>query len=188
MLNLHKTYYTHRITACQAYNVQAIQKLWAEIDLERGHTKSGGSKLRMYRAFKSDVREAEPYLFLIANPKIRQDYTKFRISDHNLHTETGRRTKPPTPTANRTCSLCQSTSIENEVHFLVDCNYYSDLRSSLTHLATSLNHYYQYLCSKEKFMFLMCSRNPSIINQLAYFIHKAMQLRSSYLYPPTQHS
>ena len=100
---------------------QAIQKLRAEIDLERGHTQSGGSKLRMYRTFKSDVREAEPYLFLIANPKIRQDYTKFQISDHNLHIETGCRTKPSTPTANRTCSLCQSTSIENEVHFLVDC-------------------------------------------------------------------
>ena len=126
----------------------------------------------------------EPYLLSISNPKIRQAFTKFRLSDHKLLIESGRHCKPPTPVNDRLCTLCQLQAIEDEIHFLIDCNFYQNLRFPLMQLATNINPYFNYLCSIDKFIFLMCNPNLSIVNQTAYFIYKAMQLRFSHLSPP----
>ena len=68
---------------------QSTQKLQSDIDCHRGLTQSGGSKLRLYRLIKKDIRMTEPYLLSISNPKIRQAFTKFRLSDHKLLIESG---------------------------------------------------------------------------------------------------
>ena len=163
---------------------QSTQKLQSDIDCHRGLTQSGGSKLRLYRLIKKDIRMTEPYLLSISNPKIRQAFTKFRLSDHKLLIESGRHCKPPTPVNDRLCTLCQLQAIEDEIHFLIDCNFYQNLRFPLMQLATNINPYFNYLCSIDKFIFLMCNPNLSIVNQTAYFIYKAMQLRFSHLSPP----
>ena len=114
---------------------QVSQKLRADINSTQGSTPSGGNKLRTYRLIKSNTLEPESYLSVISNPTVRQAFTKLRISDHKLSIETGRHCKPPKPLEDRTCPLCNSQSLEDEIHFLIHCSAYRQLRSTLFEVA-----------------------------------------------------
>ena len=54
----------------------------------------------------------------------RRDFTKLRISCHQLKIETGRYSKPKTPIEDRLCTLCSMGVIENENHMLLECPLY----------------------------------------------------------------
>ena len=162
---------------------QTIQQFRSDIDCTQGLTPSGGSKLRTYRLIKPNTFEPEPYLSMISNPMVRQAVTKFRISDHKLAIEIGRHCRPPKPVEDRTCSLCNSQSVEDEIHFLIHCSAYDFIRFNLFQLATNLNHNFRSLSSTDKFIFLMRNKNKSIIERTSNFIHKAMQHRYSLMSP-----
>ena len=53
-------------------------------------------------------------------------YSKFICSAHNLAIETGRRLH--TPRHSRTCMLCDRNEVEDEFHFLLICPFYNELR------------------------------------------------------------
>ena len=53
--------------------------------------------------------------------------TKLRVASHRLEIEVGRWARPNrVPIADRKCRTCNS--IEDEFHFLLECNLYNDLR------------------------------------------------------------
>ena len=162
---------------------QVSQKLRADINSTQGSTPSGGNKLRTYRLIKSNTLEPESYLSVISNPTVRQAFTKLRISDHKLSIETGRHCKPPKPLEDRTCPLCNSQSLEDEIHFLIHCSAYRQLRSTLFEVAMTSNGNFIFLSSKDKFIFLMCNTDRTIIKHTGHFIYRAMQLRFSLLSP-----
>jgi hypothetical protein len=54
--------------------------------------------------------------------------TKIRIRAHSLAIETGRYTKPVTPSDQRTCKYCKHL-VEDEIHFIFQCPQYSIIRS-----------------------------------------------------------
>jgi len=62
---------------------------------------------------------------------MRRFLTKFRLSDHNLEIELGRRKKPRIEEKNRLCTKCNKNEVENEVHFILDCDLYKEERKSL---------------------------------------------------------
>ena len=72
-----------------------------------------------------------------------------------LAIETGRYSKPKTPLQDRLCKFCSSNSIEDETHFLADCDFYSDLRYDLIESASPLNANFHFLNSEGKICFLM---------------------------------
>ena len=47
-------------------------------------------------------------------------FIKFRVSDHKLFIEEGRRKRPIIPRNERICKTCNK--IEDESHFLIDCD------------------------------------------------------------------
>ena len=53
--------------------------------------------------------------------------------------ETGRFTRPKTPLSDRLCKFCNSSVVEEETHFLLDCDFYTDIRHILYEKALSLN-------------------------------------------------
>lgn len=57
--------------------------------------------------------------------KLRQQLTKFRISNHVLEIEIGRHNK--VPAHNRICLKC-NLHVEDEKHFLLYCSHYQDIR------------------------------------------------------------
>lgn len=54
---------------------------------------------------------------------------KFRLGIHHLHIESGRWTKPKTPRQQRLCSKCTMNVIEDEYHFVFECQAYQHIRA-----------------------------------------------------------
>ena len=100
-------------------------------------------KMRTYRLFKCKF-SMEPYLLMITDFKIRRQLCRFRLSNHKLHIEKGRHTKPKTPVESRLCTLCKTDQIEDEFHFLCVCSKYDDLREEFFKRITSLGFYGNY--------------------------------------------
>ena len=80
-------------------------------------------KLEFYKTFKSDYN-CEQYLNIINNPIQRRDYTKLRISNHNLMIEYGRYGNAKTPRENRRCPVCNLNHVETERHLIFTCSCY----------------------------------------------------------------
>ena len=83
-------------------------------------------KLNFSSTFKSDVSRSE-YSSLIKNETHRQAAAKLRSSNHRLRIETDRYHLPKIPENLRICQLCSSNKVENEIHFLFECNLYNNL-------------------------------------------------------------
>ena len=104
------------------------QKWMSEIFNDKGRTGKQSNKLRVYRTFKTEYKY-ESYLDHIINTKHRINLTRLRISNHNLEIEKGRHRKPYVEPQDRTCPVCKK-EVEDEIHFLLRCSYYSNLRES----------------------------------------------------------
>ena len=112
--------------------------------------------LRTYKTFKT-CSFLENYLLHIPNVKLRNEFTKLRISSHRLQIETGRFTRPrKTPVNERLCKLCNTVNVEDEEHFILSCPFYSNERASLY---TKLNSFstFNSLSTQEKCHFITSS-------------------------------
>ena len=87
-------------------------------------SKQSSPKLEFYDKVKQTF-QIEKYLSVIKNPKIRQTFTRYRISAHNLYIERGRYENPLVPREKRWCIFCYDTKkvkmIEDEIHVLFNC-------------------------------------------------------------------
>ena len=132
------------------------------------HADRPDSKLRTYKTFKT-CSFLENYLLHIPNVKLRNEFTKLRISSHRLQIETGRFTRPrKTPVNERLCKFCNTGDVEDEEHFILSCPFYSNERASLY---TKLNSFstFNSLSTQEKFHFIM-SYNEGDIEVLSHII------------------
>ena len=94
------------------------------------------SKLKFYSALKTESG-TEKYLTDVTNVKHRIDLTRLRTSTHSLNIETGRWTQPDTAEEDRIlCALCNTNSVEDETHVLVNCPCYENIRAEYIHETT----------------------------------------------------
>ena len=100
-------------------NAQQIYTNWW-----KNNTNAGTSRLEFYNTIKEDLN-FEEYLN-IPDFHIRKAIAKIRCSDHVLEIEKGRHRR--IPRAERICKFCDKNSIETEVHFLTECDYYDDIK------------------------------------------------------------
>ena len=93
---------------------------------------NSSTKLDTYSTIKSDFAK-EPYLDIIKTYADRVSLTRLRISAHNLEIEIGRRSNIPRTA--RICKWCNlslgAKNIENESHFINDCDLYAQFRRNL---------------------------------------------------------
>jgi hypothetical protein len=124
-----------------------------------------GNKLRLYRNFKKDL--VPEYYVLNSMPRHLRSYIcKLRCGTLPLAIETGRFNKPPIPLNEKTCPFYYNT-VEDEVHFLIDCDIYSDLRFSLFNRATSIETNFCLKSNLDKFIFLInCNELPLALGGL----------------------
>ena len=87
------------------------------------------SKLRTYAKVKTEIG-MEKYLLEIKNTDIRSKVTKLRLSNHRLAIETGRHAIPKVPKEERFCPFCKG-QVEDEYHFLFECQNMKHLREEL---------------------------------------------------------
>ena len=163
---------------------QHLQQTVNAINADHGPTKIGKNKLRYYRLMKVNYTSLEKYLIIIQNPAIRRALTKFRISNHQLSIELGRFKRPPQPVSERICPMCHLGVVEDEIHFLLICPLYNNLREPLLKLASTFNRSFAFLTTINKFTYIMSNENTSMINVLANYIYKSMTLRQNMLLQP----
>ena len=87
------------------------------------------NKSLTFRQYKDNIKPS-PYLQHVSNRKHRRVVAKFRLSDHNLEIGKGRHTKPKIDPQNRICKMCNLSRVEDEVHFLTECDQYKSERAS----------------------------------------------------------
>ena len=85
-------------------------------------------KLRTYCQFKT-VYECEKYVVYDLSKSQRSLCSQFRLGILPLHVETGRFIG--TELDQRLCSYCELGEVEDEIHFLLYCPLYHDLRKTL---------------------------------------------------------
>ena len=86
------------------------------------------SKLTVHRSFKTNFL-CESYLFDIEPSHLCRILAQFRISNHNLEVEIGRRDSGLME--DRICKICHQTGgivLEDEMHFLLFCPAYKNIR------------------------------------------------------------
>ncbi len=76
--------------------------------------------------------------------------------------------------------MCDSKSIESEIHVLTKCNLYIDLRTDLFHRASSVNNDFYNFTDTQKFIFLMTK--AEVIIQTAKTCHAILSKRHLFLY------
>ena len=141
------------------------------------YSKKGGNKLRTYRLFKKNIT-FETYLNLRDFEK-RKAITRLRTSTHKLKIETGRYNahnnyiRPE----DRTCVHCDRTSPEDELHFLIACDMYRDIRNELFSYCVKHNYLFETYTNVQKFIWLMTNEDMESLKALGIYIIKANILR-----------
>ena len=117
------------------------------------------SKLRTYGLIKHTIGREE-YLTQTRNPKQRQKFAKFRLSNHKLMIEVGRHYRPKLEKEMRICPLCL-LEVEDEMHFLIRCKIHEPLRKPIFAQCTESTPQFKYYSAEEKFIYIMT--NPCMM-------------------------
>ena len=140
---------------------------------------STGNKLRTLALFKGSFIY-EPYLNIIQNKNERKELTRLRISAHKLAIESGRYTRPYTPVYERKCKLCDIVSIEDEKHFLTECNFFRNEREVLYKSAAEHCILFTEMSDMNKLIYLL-SCEGKLIQDVAKYCKSAMDVRNEKL-------
>ena len=130
-------------------------------------------KLILYRELISDKLEIEPYLLKIHNLKHRRVLSKLRLSSHTLNIEYGRFKN--IDRQHRFCEMCDKLTIEDEYHFILECDAFKDLR------CIYIPKYYRQRPSVFKLVQLLKTEEKGLLHKLATFLSNAFQKRQTLL-------
>ena len=130
-------------------------------------------KLRYYNLYKYE-KAPEDYLLLDISKYQRSIFSQFRYGILPLEIEVGRYRDVPLP--NRTCQIC-SQEVEDEIHFLLVCNAYSDQRRKLYHKALEFDPLFSLKDELEQFSLLVSNLQKPVMK----FLTSALAIRTSIL-------
>ncbi len=151
-------------------DVNMVKKKLLDIYVEKWNSDvQRKPKLCTYNIFKTEF-ELENYVKLNLNRKNRSLLAQFRLGVLPLRIETGRFVN--LKREQRICTLCETGAIEDEMHFLLHCNLYDDLRPDL------LEHLPVDLTNEEKLKTLI----RLYPRRSANYIEKAFRKRSDVIY------
>lgn len=137
-------------------------------------------KLDTYFSFKTHFK-AEEYLKL-TKFSLRQSLCKLRISAHTLMIESGRYAKKQyIQRSERICKKCNSSNVEDEFHFLLQCSIYNEERRKFLKHISCFNKYFCNLTDTEKCQWLFIQENIQIIEIFASFVDKCFDIRKKYV-------
>ena len=126
------------------------------------------SKLYWYCQFKTDFICLEN----IRDKKLRSYVARLRCSNHSLGIEIHRYTKIE---SDKYCKFCMENDnyiVEDEKHFVIECNAYNNLREQYIP-RKYFNHH-----SDINYVKLMSSDSYIVLNNSAVYIRKAVILRN----------
>ena len=157
-------------------DIEFAKTALAQNDTDSWDTKRYNSeKLRYYNLYKFDNKPAE-YTFMNISKYQRSLFAQFRCGILPLEIETGR--FKGTPLSERICNVCDSGSVEDEIHFLCECSNYLDERTIMFRKASIFNRLFEENDALDKFVYLMANHERSVIS----FLSKAVKKRCYSLY------
>ena len=159
-----------------ASSSRILHQLYIDNLMSDIQTSGEGKKLRTYKLFKTEFH-LEHYLLDVTNPFHRVALAQYRLSSHNLGIETGRHTKPPKPQEQRLCLYCRNGSVDDEIHFLTECDIHTETRQRFVSNIKSHIDGYGDLPASGKFVTVMTSSSEVVIKELAKFVYNAFQQR-----------
>jgi hypothetical protein len=149
---------------------QRLKDIFTQNWMAELNTSTRASTFRLFANFNFSK-----YLAQVKIKKYRSALTRLRLSSHRLAIETGRWHKPQAiPRNERKCILCNS--LEDEFHFLLECELYKDLRIRY------IKPYFRKRPNIPKFIELFSCEDQSINLNLAIYTFKAMERRNEFLY------
>ena len=131
-------------------------------------------KLRSYKIIKENF-EVNDYVIYNIGREQRTLMAKFRMGILPINIELGRFRQ--IPLEDRHCYKCTNV-IEDEVHFLIQCQVYQNLRAPLFAIACNVNSSFVDMNDFEKFKFLL----NVIWKESAKFILEAWRERQNFVY------
>ena len=132
-------------------------------------------KLRTYSLFKEQFK-ADDYVYLRCR-KFRSMMSQLRLGILPLEIETGR--WKSIEVENRLCKLCSLNRVEDEYHFLFDCEVYSDDRVNFFIEISISYHEFMALSVKDRWKYIMSEPNAV---KTAKFIYSLFEKRRSVLF------
>lgn len=131
------------------------------------------SKFYLYSKLKHKM-EPEYYLTFLNNFKIRQLFTKFRMSDHSLKIEMGRYKN--IPREERICKNCDLNEIGDEHHFLHQCTSNEVLRNSLLNKININKQDFANYNKINKSIFLLNNKSE-LLTEIGNFLKQSTELQ-----------
>ncbi|PJE78139.1 hypothetical protein CI610_02931 [invertebrate metagenome] len=141
-----------------------IQELRSAFDIS--------SKCYLYKHIV-DTFNTQFYLIKPIDYKFKKLLSQFRMQGHSLNIESGRYNK--IPRSQRICTVCDKNDVEDEVHFVLLCPAYSELRK------TYIKKYYYSRPSVYKLIELFSSKSVKTLNRLGKFLLHATAERKTLL-------
>ena len=128
------------------------------------------SILRTYAVFKTKFSQ-ENYIEFLSNKKYQCTISHFRVSSHRLGIETGRHEKPRVPPELRLCKYCESEAVDDELHFLINCEFnLRDRQILFSLLDENIDNFYS-LTDIDKFKEILKFQRQHVILALGKFNH-----------------
>ena len=125
--NLNELYLNNNNSSTYIKNIQLTKR--EELSSHQYNLIRNIKKLKFYSIFKNDCHKSD-CLNIITNINHKKTLNKFRLGNHRLQIETGKLTVPKTPENLLICPICHLNEVEQELHFLFNCNLYDSLRSN----------------------------------------------------------
>ena len=77
----------------------------------------------------------------------------------------------------RICNFCNNNEVEDEIHFLVKCDYYLHERNELFERFTGKHKNFQSLSDEEKFMCIISSCDKDLVRVTGHFVTACFKKR-----------
>ncbi len=134
-------------------------------------------KLECYSALNREYTAAS-YLSTVSDVRLRKTLTMYRLSEHSLAVETGRRRQTWLSREDRLCSQCMLGVMETELHFLTECTKYKDIRD---HYYPKINKIFPQFntCNPTQKLSFILGEEAKCCNIAARFVSSCDLLRDS---------
>jgi hypothetical protein len=155
VVNIHNNSATEMVlnSVSEALAQQVNDEWHTTVNREQAIRGQGRNKLRLYRQCKLEYGTTEPYVHMIMSRSHRSALAKFRCGVAPINIELGRYTG--TPVDQRLCIVCNLQSVEDEIHTLVECPAYDNIRRELINLAIDIIPLFETLSSLNKYIILV---------------------------------
>ena len=144
------------------------------------HSLENSKKLEFYKTFKDEYSTSD-YLYQLRHYDERNNFVKFKISNHKLMIEHGRYQIDHLPKENRLCALCNSHQVEDEIHFLFQCNKYLVQRQAFINQSNRIIPDFDKKSSPESIKLIMNSKEHHVNKFVMKFVSSCMKIRDSLL-------